>query len=352
MMIRQLLSGCLMSGLALASLTASAGEVRFTGEGHAYNPVWSLDGKHLAFEVNNYGDRSDLHISLVTGEIAKDATKVNLPGGGGPFGGSQVVVNPAWHPDVVVFEGSNTGGQFRLYYYQPGGGAASEMISTTDVPGDITFPTINPSGSTMAFVADATGNGDINTRDTNSGKVTVAMKTNVAEMFPQYDKSGSKILFTRKQNNTEDIFELNVSTGAETPVLGGNNDQTRPNYAANSVVYFDNSRVSQEWDVKSTSGGTAKTIAKSVRLPLRARPALSPDGQWVAYTHEDPTKSSSVMISKLDGSKTVEIKTEYTACGEPALTEQNGKLLLAYTALPNTGADYRKLFVTDITGKI
>ncbi|MEZ4319555.1 MAG: hypothetical protein R3F61_18715 [Myxococcota bacterium] len=349
-MIRRLLSGMLLAGLVS---TASAGEVRFTGEGHAYNPVWSLDGKHLAFEVNNYGDRSDLHISVVTGEIAKDASKVNLPGGGGPFGGSQVVVNPAWHPQgIVVFEGSNTGGQFRLYYYQPGGGAASEMISTTDVPGDITFPAINPKGTSMVFVADQTGNGDIYTRDTNTGAVTVAMKTDVAEMFPQFDSAGSKILFTRKQNNTEDIFELAVSTGAETPVIGGNNDQSRPNYVNGGIVYFDNSRDSQSWDVKVVSGGNAKVLAKSVRLPLRARPAISPDGNWVAYGFEDPTKSDSIMLSRVDGSKNVEIKTAYNACGEPAITVQNGKTLLAYTALPSSGADYRKLFVVDITDKL
>ncbi|MCB9679516.1 MAG: PD40 domain-containing protein [Alphaproteobacteria bacterium] len=349
-MIRRLLSVSLLVGLVG---TASAGEVRFTGEGHAYNPVWSLDGKHLAFEVNNYGDRSDLHISVVNGEIAKDASKVNLPGGGGPFGGSQVVVNPAWHPQgIVVFEGSNTGGQFRLYYYQPGGGAASEMISTTDVPGDITFPAINHKGTSMIFVADQTGNGDLYTRDTNTGKVSVAMQTDVAEMFPQFDAGGSKILFTRKQNNTEDIFELALATGAESPVTGGNNDQTRPNYAAGGVVYFDNSRDSQSWDVKYVSGGNAKVLAKSVRLPLRARPAISPDGNWVAYGFEDPTKSDSIMISKVDGSKNVEIKTPYNACGEPAITVQNGKTLLAYTALPSSGADYRRLFVVDITGKL
>jgi len=349
MMIR-LVSAWLLAGLVA---TASAGEVRYTGEGHAYNPVWSLDGTHLAFEVNNYGDRSDLHISLVLGEIAKDASKVSLPGGGGPFGGSQVVVNPAWHPQgIVVFEGSNTGGQFRLYYYQPGGGAASEMIPTQDVPGDITFPTINPKGTQMTFVADQTGNGDIYIRDTNTGKVTIALSTDVAEMFPQFDSTGSKILFTRKQNNTEDIFELTVSTGVESSVIGGNNDQTRPNYVNGGVVYFDNSRDSQEWDVKMVSGGNSRTLAKSVRLPLRARPAVSPDGDWVAYGFEDPTKSNSIMLSRVDGSKNVEIKTPHNACGEPAITVQKGKTLLAYSALPNSGADYRKLFVMDITDKL
>lgn len=349
--VRPLLTGWVLAGLLG---TASAGEVRFIGQGHAYNPVFSLDGKHLAFEVNNYGDRSDMHISFVKGEIAEDANKVNLPGGGGPFGASQVVVNPAWHKDgLVVFEGSNAGGQFRLYYYQPGGGAASEMISTTEIPGDLTFPTISPDGRQLGFVSDATGKGDIRTRDTNTGKVATVMQTATAEMFPQFDSKATKILFTRKQNNSEDVFETLIATGAETPVIGGNGDQTRPTYAANGrVVFFDGSRGEGKWDLATVTGagGTKKVLAKDIRLPLRARPALSPDGNWVAYSYEDPTQSSKIVISAVDGSRVVDIPTDHTACGEPAIGVQaDGKILLAYTALPSSGADYRFLYVKDVT---
>ena len=67
--------------------------------------------------------------------IAADASKVKLAGGSNPFGGSgQVVVNPTWHPQgVLVFEGSNQGGQYRLYYQTPGGGQPAEMISSQQV---------------------------------------------------------------------------------------------------------------------------------------------------------------------------------------------------------------------------
>ena len=93
--------------LALAlPVGASAGKVRFgdtADPGHAYNPVFSVDGKFVAFEGNNLGGDVELYVSAVAGDIAKDAAKVTLPlgrgGGRNPFGGSkQVTANPTWHP--------------------------------------------------------------------------------------------------------------------------------------------------------------------------------------------------------------------------------------------------------------
>jgi Tol biopolymer transport system component len=346
--------------LAVAALSlspvAAAGQVRFAGEGHAYHPMWSLDGKHIAFEVNRYAGDVDLFVSEVNGAIAKDAVKVALPGGGNVFGSGQVVVNAIWHPQgVAVFEGSNQGGQFRLYYHQPGGGAAAEMISAQDIPGDLTFPNVSADGKTLAFIADATGNGDIRTRDTNTGSLSQITTTDHAEMFPQFAADGTKLLFTRKQNNTEDVFTLDLASKSESPVVGGGGDQTRPAYAADGrVVYFDGARGEGAWDVAVVDGpgGAKKMLAKGVRLPLRARPAVSPDGKWVAFAFDDPTKADAVVVARVDGSKSVTIDMGHKACGEPAIGTQGGRVLLAYTALPSSGSDWRFLQVVDITDKL
>lgn len=339
----------------LGGASAQAGEVRFDGEGHAYHPMWSYDGKFIAFEVNRYAGDIDLYVAAVSGDIAKDGVRVALPGGSNPFGGSgQVVVNPVWHKDgYAVFEGSNQGGQFRIYYRQNTGGQAAELIPTTDLPGDLTFPAIAPDGRTTAFVSDATGNGDIRLRDTQTGRLSQLTTSPVAEMFPIFHADGSKILFTRKNDGGEDVYEIPIAGGAETPVAGGAGDQSRPNYAADGfVVYFDGSRGEDHWDVVSVQGSAKKTLAKDVRLPLRARPSLTPDGKWVAYAFNDPAKANKIVLSRVDGSKTVEIDTQFTACGEPALSVQGGRTLLAFTALPSTGSDWRFLYIQDVTDKL
>ncbi len=345
------------SAVLLFALQAGAGEVRFTGEGHAYHPMWSHDGRYIAFEVNRYAGNIDLFISEVQGAIAKDAARVSMPGGSTPFGGSgQVTINPVWHPErVAIFEGSNQGGQYRLYSYQPGGGAAFELVPTSVVPGDLTFPSVSKDGKAMLFVSDATGRGDLRVRDTATGKITQLTQTTAVEMFPLFTPDRANVLFTRKASATEDVFSLPAAGGAEVAVVGGGGDQTRPVVAEGGrVLFFDGARGEGLWDlaVLDAPGGAKRTVARGVRLPLRARPSLSPDGKWVGYAYDDPTKADKVVLARVDGSKTVEIHTEFKGCAEPAIAQANGRVLLAFTALPSTGSDWRFLYVMDVTDQL
>jgi len=344
---------CVLGGLLLAS-AAQAGQVGFEGEGHAYHPIFSVDGKYVAFEVNRYAGDIDLFIAPVTGELAKTSAKVALPGGSNPFGGSgQVVVNPTWHKDgLAVFEGSNQGGQFRIYYRPATGGSAAEMISSKEIPGDLTFPAISADGRSMAFVADETGNGDLRIRDSQTGKVSRVTNSEAAEMYPSFSGDGGRVLFTRRQDGGEDVFELDVSTGVEKRLVGGSGDQTRPAYAGDAVVFFDGSRGEGHWDLIAWRAGSQKTIARDVALPLRARPAVSPDGAWVAFSYSDPVRANQIMLARADGSATVAVPTGFTACQEPALAKQGDRVVLAFTALPASGSDWRFLHLTDVTDKL
>lgn len=338
------------------STSALAGEVRFAEEGHAENPAWSRDGKFVAFEVNKFAGDVGMYFAEVTGDIAKDAVRVKLPGASSGFGGSsQVVMNATWHQDgIAVFEGSNAGGQLRLYFAAPGGSVAQEMLSSTKAPGGLTFPVISPDGNRLAFVSDSTGNGDLRTWDRSTDKLTQLTNTTGSESFPAYSPNGTDLLFTRKVNNSLTIYEYDTASGAETQIATGTGDQTRPVYAANNSVVFFSAKAEGKWDIVTVAsdGSNPRTLAEGVRFPIRARPALSPDGEWVAFSYDDPTKASKVVLKKVDGSQTVEITTDFVACGEPSLGLQNGRVLLAYTALPSSDSDWRFLYITDVTDRL
>jgi Tol biopolymer transport system component len=337
-------------------LVGQAGEVRFQGEGHAENPSWSLDGRFLAFEVNRFAGDIDMYFAELAGDIAKEAMKVKLPGSGSGFGSSdQVVMNATWHKDgIAVFEGSSAGGQLRLYFASPGGASAAEMLPNTKVPGELTFPTISPDGNKLAFISDATGNGDVRTWDRSTDQLDQVTSTPGSESFPYYGPDGNRLLFTRKQNESLSIYEYGLSGGSETALASGMGDQTRPVYAADGHIVFFSGEDEAKWNlmVIDSAGQNKQTLAEGVRFPTRARPALTPDGQWAAYGYDDPTKNERIVLTRIDGSRSVEIVTEFVACGEPSISIQNGRTLLAYTALPSEDSDWRFLYVLDITDRL
>ncbi|MBT3223460.1 MAG: hypothetical protein HN348_30685, partial [Proteobacteria bacterium] len=233
-------------------------------------------------------------------------------------------------------------------------GAAAEMVSAQEIPGDLTFPTVSADGGQMAFIADATGNGDIRIRDTNTNQFSQVTSSEDSEMFPLFVNEGKQLLYSRKVNNTEDIFLISVDGTNDTPVAGGGGDQTRPIDADGKILFFDSSRGTDIWDIAAVDspGAEKRVLAKGVRLPLRARPAISPDNKWVAFSYDDPSQQDKVVLAKIDGSQKIEIETEFKACGEPAFGLQSGRTLLAYTALPQSGSDWRFLMILDISNRL
>lgn len=335
--------------------TAQAGDINVTAKGHANNPVWSADGKKIAFEINaQAGDISLFVANIENGENSGSPKEISLNVGGSSFGGSGGVITaaPVWHETgILFFEGSHKGGSNRIYMNDFRGSPSKQAVSEKLVSGDLSWPAMSKDGGLLVFVSDATGMGDIYTFNIRNWKEVKGITASEhSEMAPQFNKEGN-IIYTRKRQEGEDVFLFDGSASSDW--VGGAGDQTRPNWAGSSVVFFSSERGGDVWDVVvSSSPGNKKTLAKGVRLPFRAPPAVSPDGNWVVYGLEHPDKSNSMWATKTDGSKTVELKTKHEACGEPALTEVNGKIYLAYTGLPKEGSDWRQLHVIDVTSEL
>ncbi|HJN75442.1 MAG TPA: hypothetical protein QGF58_16050 [Myxococcota bacterium] len=346
-----LLSLALMLGLA------DAAEVTTKDTGHVQNPVWSPDGQWVAFEINNMSNSVELWLAKVQGANPGSPTELRIPGASTTFGtGGYLAASPTWASKpslMLIFEGSNPGGTMRLYYATPGAGAPNELIQASQLAGNLSAPSMSTSGERFAFVSDSSGNGDIYVWQIQSGDMEVTFTTQQSEHFPAWNDAGDTLALSRKNNGTEDLFTWTTAVPGMKPLKGGNGDQTRPVWVDDQVAYFTSERGEGLWDIAITgSGGKRTVVARNVRLPVRSAPAISPDGQWVAYGTMTAELDDQILLTRLDGSKTVEIKTGHKACGEPSLIETDGRLLLAYTGLPDEGSDWRRLHVIDITGEI
>lgn len=333
------------------SATLHAAEVNVADKGHAFNPAWSPDGQWIAFELNRYQGSVDLYVvKIMNGNPVGAPQKVALPGASSQFAsGGSVATAPTWLPQgMVIFEGSATGKDSRLFFWKPGGQGAGELLSTAQVNGDLSWPTVSPDGKVVTFVSDVTGSGDLYGWDRGTNKVSMLFTSPYTESAPRYNGDGSKLAYSRKNQGGEDLFVY--VGGASNPLIGGNGDQTRPIWVGDSVLYFTDERGQDRWDVAiSTGPGTKMVLAKDVRLPHRASPALTPDNRWVVYGVSTPEQASQIFFTTLDGTRTVKYDSGLVACGEPAVQKVGDRTFLAFTALPSEGADWRQLHVVDVT---
>lgn len=336
--------------LALAGALHAA-EVPVAAKGHAVNPSWSPDGQYLAFELNDLNGKVELYVAKIqSGNPVGTPTKVNLPGATSSFAAAgSIAAAPAWHPQgMLIFEGSSAGGTNRLYFWQPGGQSAAELLNNGQIGGDLSWPSVAANGKVISFVSDATGSGDIYTWDRGTNKVAQLLNTPYTEAAPRYNTTSDKIAFSRKNQGTEDLYTFAAGTAAAH--IGGAGDQSRPAWVGSSLLYFTNERGDEHWDIAiSGAPNEKKILARDVRLPQRASPAVTPDGKWVVYGVQNPEAAHAIMFTSIDGAKTAKYDGGLVATGEPSVTLVNGRYFLAYSALPSAGADWRQLHVADVT---
>ena len=344
-------------GLAVlgCGATAHGSEVVHSAQGHVQSPVWSPNGKFLAYEVNELSAGAiSLFVSpIMSSTIAGEALKVKLPGSSGPFGSKQSMVTSTWHPQGhLIFAGSNEEGKYRVYMTQPPNVNAMELIDKTMAPGDLSFPAVSDDARMVAVVSDETGGGDVRIYDSSTGKVERITTSAGAEVYPTFTADSKTILYNRKVNMQLDIYATNIETKESRRVVNGTGDQSRPVVSkAGDIIFFSATDSEGPWSLIATDGNgeNKRTLGKGIRLPYSARPAMSPDGKWVAFTYDNPAMANSVYIAAVDGSQVKEIKTDFRACGEPALTIQGNQVILAFTALPSGEADWRMLQVIDVS---
>lgn len=190
------------TGAAVTDVTGSA-----TVEDRS--PVWSPDGKHIAFtRITRTGGKPDLYMMNANGSARQRLTKTPVP-----------ERDPTWSPDGTMLAYSarvSPSGPFRIFVVEADGTGRTQL--TTQAAGSADrAPAWSPDGTRIAFVSDRDGGFPelylVNVDGTGVERFT----TNTSiDGNPSWSPDGTRIAVERCcADGTSEIYALDVATRAE-----------------------------------------------------------------------------------------------------------------------------------------
>ena len=164
----------------------------------AIAPTWSRDGKRLAyctFELaGNQATNPQLHVMDANGQNRK------------PLGKGLV---PAWSPDgkkilFTLLTRQNSGATFRLSVMNPDGSHVKPLLNT----GTSAMGAWSPDGKRIAYVAlGSSGKWNLCVVNADDSQPRQLTRINVDECCPQWSADGKRIFFSRHLNSGGELVQ-------------------------------------------------------------------------------------------------------------------------------------------------
>ncbi len=267
-------------------------EVRVPGAGVATSPVWSPEGTAVAFEVARPGGNQDLYVASLQGRTEVRARPAMLVDpSGAPAAGAHRYRRPSWQgPGLLFAEVSLADGPYLLAELRVGDRART-LASYLDDEAARPFPIRGPVPSRSA---------DGRWRVGQRGEGTVA--------------------------------EVVVEGPAGAAGLGPG---IRPVVAGERAVWLVPGEQPDRWGLKAlVLGGedAPQPVADDVAVPVRAGPAVTSDGAWVAYAPAASDGPCAVLVD-LQSGRTASIRAPLVRCREVAVHAGPDGVRLALTAV-------------------
>ncbi|MBD8528538.1 MULTISPECIES: amidohydrolase family protein [unclassified Massilia] len=234
-------------------------------------PVWSPDGKRIAFQ--NYAPEGNFHIWTIDpdGRNQRELTD-------GPFDDRE----PAWLPDgsgLVFSSDRSRDGQYKIWRVDAGGGAPSRV---TTGPGAESNPVVSPDGTRLAYVDGA----NIVTRALAGGAPTVVAPGAAPAWTPDgtdlvYQNAARQLVLGGIQvTQDEDLFPFPV--------------RFLPN---GLLLYTSDGRIR----TRAFDGSGRTDIAFTAQLKLRRPEFSKPKDRHFDDLHRRPVRGISAPVLSPDG---------------------------------------------------
>ncbi len=226
--------------LWLAPLTGGQAQRLTVHEGYDFAPVWSPDGKKIAFTSDRYGNDDVFVLYLDTGRIQRLTW----------FSGTDRTLG--WTPDsqAVIFESQRDWepyGVRSVPYVAPLSGGTPYRLH--DVEG--TPAALAPDGKQVAFVRRhsawwrkgyrGSATGDLWLHQLDSNRFVRLTDTDTPDTFPMWAPDGRTLYFVSERDGTYNLYAMEVATRRVRPLTRFKEDGVRfPQISANGrVIVFE-----------------------------------------------------------------------------------------------------------------
>ena len=313
---------------------------------HYDTPVWSYDGKQIAFIAWEKGNDRELYVMDADGSNVKTVASVQdgpfspqwSPTGKkiafirSPWGTNNVCVmnadgtgriyipcsgNPqsmTWSPDGNRIALSNRGieianadgtGLTKIYEITTQSADFVSEIAWSASTGEGISAVAPPSKGKIAFVSDRDGNNEIYIMDADGSNQKRLTKNNADDYSPTWSPDGTKIAFSSKRDGNEEIYVMNADGSTQTRLTNNNTDDYSPTWSPDGtkIAFISERDGNHEVYVMNVDGSNQTRLTNNNVDDYS--PEWLPDGSKIAFV-----SYTSVYVMNADGSNQTNLNAD------------------------------------------